>query len=87
MTTLQIVEAKQGILIEEQLLQSAGLGSHLQIIVQAGEIRIVTAHIPAPAIASEKGWKVFRSLGNNARKGKLPNAAMEHDRYLYGKKH
>lgn len=86
MTTLQIVEAKQGILIEEQLLQSAGLGSHLQIIVQAGEIRIVTAHIPAPTITSEKGWKVFRALGNNARKGKLPNAAVDHDHYLYGKR-
>ncbi|MBI5054891.1 MAG: hypothetical protein HZC38_16620 [Chloroflexi bacterium] len=85
MTTPQIVEAKQGILIEEQLLQSAGLGNHLQIIVQAGEIRIVTANTPAPALSSEKGWKVFRALGNNPGKGKLPNAAVDHDRYLYGK--
>ena len=59
MTTLQIVEAKQGILIEEQLLQSAGLGSHLQIIVQAGEIRIVTAHIPAPQSLPKKGGRFF----------------------------
>jgi len=85
MTTLQIVEAKQGILIEEQLLQSAGLGSQLQIIVQAGEIRIVTAQTLAPTISSEKGWKVFRALGNNLPKGKLSNAAIEHDRHLYGK--
>jgi hypothetical protein len=55
--------------------------------VQAGEIRIVTANTPAPAISSEKGWKVFRSLGKDARRGNLPDAALQHDRYLYGKKH
>jgi hypothetical protein len=34
---------------------------------------------------SPKGWEVFRSLGYDAQPGRLPNAAVQHDRYLYGK--
>jgi len=34
---------------------------------------------------SPKGWEVFRSLGRDAQPGRLPNAAVEHDRYLYEK--
>lgn len=34
--------------------------------------------------SSEEGWRVFRTLEKNAIEGKLPNASVEHDRYLYG---
>jgi hypothetical protein len=34
---------------------------------------------------SPRGWEVLRSLGHDAQPGRLPNAAVEHDRYLYGK--
>jgi hypothetical protein len=34
---------------------------------------------------SPKGWEVFRFLGRDAQPGRLPNAAVEHDRYLYEK--
>jgi hypothetical protein len=62
------------------------LGSQLQVTVQSGEIRIVAAPTKIESqTPSEKGWSIFRSLGRNARAGKLQNAAVEHDRYLYGK--
>jgi hypothetical protein len=86
MSNKQMIEVQQGVWIEKRWLQSAGLGSHLQVIVQPGEIRIVAAPPEMEAQnVSEKGRNVFRSLGNNAPGGKLQNAAVEHDRYLYGK--
>jgi len=86
MSTKQVLEVQQGIWIDEQWLQSAGLGSRLQVIVQSGEIRILSAPTKiASQTSSEKAWNVFRALGRNARIGKLPNAGVEHDRYLYGK--
>ncbi|MCI0617434.1 hypothetical protein L0244_31050 [bacterium] len=80
------MEVQQGIWIDEQWLKSAGLGSRLQVIVQSGEIRIAAA--PAnnvSPISSATAWSIFRSLGKNAKAGKLHNASVEHDRYLYGK--
>lgn len=32
---------------------------------------------------STEAWDLFRSMGRTAAKGKLKNAAEEHDRYLY----
>ncbi len=86
MAATQTLEVQQGIWIGEQWLKSAGLGARLQVTVQSGEIRIASA--PAkitPSISSAMAWNIFRSLGKNAKAGKLPNAAVEHDRYLYGK--
>lgn len=81
------LEVQQGIWIDERWLQSAGLGSRLQVFVLSGEIRIVTAPAEkAPQNPIEEGWAVFRSLGKNAPFGKLANVSKEHDRYLYGKK-
>ena len=87
MSNTKMLKVQQGIWIDEQWLQSAGLGSSLKVVVQSGEIRIVAA---APKAAeskssSERGWEVFRSLGKNASAGKLKNAGVEHDKYLYGK--
>jgi hypothetical protein len=87
MSTTQVLEVQQGIWIDEQWLQSAGLGSHLQVIVQSGEIRIIAAPTKIESqTPSMKGWSVFHSLGKNARVGKLQNAGVEHDHYLYGKR-
>ena len=84
--TDQILEVRKGIWIDERWLRNAGLGSHLQVVVQPGEIRILTAPTETqPAEPSGRGWDVFRSLGCDAQPGRLPNAAVEHDRYLYGK--
>ena len=33
----------------------------------------------------QKGWEVFKRLGQDAIGGKLPDASTQHDLYLYGK--
>ncbi len=82
----QTLEVQQGLWIAEQWLQSAGLGHHVQVLVERGEIRIIAAIPEAEATNdSEEGWNVFRTLGNDAPVGKLSDASINHDRYLYGK--
>lgn len=86
MSDTQTLEVQHGIWIGEQWLKSAGLGTRLQVTVQAGEIRIASASAKiVPSTSSAMAWSIFRSLGKNAKAGKLQNAAVEHDRYLYGK--
>lgn len=71
----QNLEIQQGIWIERRLLQDAGLGSRLQVIVQPGEIRILAA--PAKADQSEsveelwteEAREAWRSLGSDAQAG------------------
>ncbi len=86
-TRARVLEIQQGIWIEEELLRNAGLGQHLQVVVRPGEIRIssLSAKTEGPGPAAD-GWDIFRSLGQDAPSGRLSNAAIEHDRYLYGKK-
>jgi hypothetical protein len=59
--------------------------TRLQVVVQPGEIRILPVPDEAERQESLKGWEVFRSLGHDAEPGRLPNAAVEHDRHLYEK--
>ena len=35
--------------------------------------------------SEQKGWEVFRLLGQDAIGGKLSDASTKHDKYLYGK--
>jgi len=81
----EVLEVQQGIWIDEQWIHNARLGARLQVVVQPGEIRILPVADEAERRESPKGWEVFRSLGRDAQPGRLPNAAAEHDRYLYGK--
>jgi hypothetical protein len=86
MSESRVVQVQQGIWIDEQWIQSAGLGAQLRIIVQPGEIRVLGLPTEMKeGEVPEKGWDVFRSLGHDALPGRLPNAAIDHDRYLYGK--
>ncbi|OIN96805.1 MAG: hypothetical protein AUJ21_01300 [Anaerolineae bacterium CG1_02_58_13] len=87
MSEARVLEIQQGIWIEEKWLQNAGLGQRLQVVVKPGEIRILSlpAETDVPGSAAD-GWTIFRSLGQDASRGRLSNAAVEHDRYLYGKK-
>jgi len=82
----QEIEVQQGIWIKAQWIRDAGLGTHLRVMVQPGEIRVLAM---PPQVEeqepSQEGWNVFRSLGCDAQPGRLSNAAIEHDRYLYGK--
>ena len=88
----KILQVRQGIWIDEQLLRSAGVGEQCQVLVQPGEIRILPLAIglesATPDVelsdATRAAWQVFRSLGRNAPQGKLPNTSTDHDRYLYG---
>ena len=83
----QTLEVQQGIWISEQWIRRAGLGARLRVLVLPGEIRILSAPVKVGQRAvSARGWDVFRSMGRDAPPGQLPNAAVEHDRYLYGKK-
>jgi hypothetical protein len=81
----QVLEVQKGIWIDEQWIRDAGLGAYLQVIVQPGEIRILPVSAEAEERELSKGWEIFRSLGYDAQSGQLSNAAVEHDRYLYGK--
>jgi hypothetical protein len=85
MANQEVLEVQQGIWIDEQWIRNAGLGTRLQVIVRPGEIRILPVRDESERQESSKGWEVFRSLGRDAQPGRLPNAAVEHDRYLYGK--
>lgn len=82
----ELIAVQQGVWIHERWLRDAGLGQRLQVEVQPGEIRIRPAPQEAmPEAPSEAAWEVFRSLGRDAKPGRLKEAAAEHDRYLYGK--
>jgi hypothetical protein len=85
MADQKVLEVQQGIWIDEQWIRNAGLGTRLQVVVRPGEIRILPVRDEAEQPESPKGWEIFRSLGYDAQSGRLPNAAVEHDRYLYGK--
>ena len=86
MAEYQILDIQHGIWLDVGWLEKAGLGSHIQVIVQPGEIRILSGSPDAVAPEkSEDGWDVFLSLEAGALPGKLPNASTNHDRYLYAR--
>ena len=81
----EVLEVQRGIWINERWVRDAGLGTRLQVVVQPGEIRILPMPNETEKEVSARGWEVFLSLGRTAQPGQLSNAAVEHDRYLYGK--
>jgi len=86
MSEQRIMEIQQGVWIDERWLQDAGLGSHVRVVVQPGEIRIVA--VPEEAVPSEDStaWNAFQSLGESPNHGRLRESATDHDKYLYSKK-
>jgi hypothetical protein len=88
MQEIQIKRVRQGVWIDNEWLQKAGLGDRLEIELKENEILIRSADkVGNPnAASSESGWDVFRKLGDDAVDGYLENASENHDRYLYGKK-
>ena len=72
MANRQLLDVQQGIWIDKQWLQQAGLDGHLQIVVQQGEIRILAAPEEVKQLDSpEETWteearEAFRSLGRDA---------------------
>ena len=86
MQTVHELEIRQGIWFDGEWLKEAGLGHHVQIIMQSGEIRIHgISEQENSGHVSTRGWDTFRQLGNEAPIGTLNNASENHDSYLYGK--
>jgi hypothetical protein len=81
----QELEVRQGIWIDKEWLRNAGFGSRLHVLVQLGEIRILPGTGATRQVGSTTGRDIFRTLGDDATTGQLADAAVEHDRYLYGK--
>lgn len=81
----QEIEVRQGIWIDREWLKNAGLGGWLHVVVQPGEIRILPGKGSTEQAGTTLGWDIFGTLGDDAAPGQLPDAAVKHDRYLYGK--
>ena len=85
---LQLVEAIEQItktlsLEEKKLLVEKLNKSLLTESKQPDRENIITPTEPSsPKL--EQGWDAFLTLGQIAVSGKLDNAAIEHDKYLYG---
>lgn len=87
-TSSQILEVERGVWISEQWLREAGLGPRIRVTVRPREIQILDLLLETLAgqeQPSERGWQMLRALGADAEPGRLPNAATDHDRYLYAK--
>lgn len=67
------------IVLGKSLLDQAGIGEEIEIIIQEGVILIL------PAVKS-KGWEILESLGEDATEGVLENPSEQHDNYIYGGK-
>ncbi len=85
---LQLVEAivqiSQTLSPEEQQLLIRELnGLLLGEPKQQDKASVIDQSTKASPPSSEQGWNAFLTLGQIAVLGKLDNAAIEHDRYLY----
>jgi len=86
MSEEQTLQVQQGIWIDVEWLRQTGLGSSYRIEVLPGEIRILDlGAADERGTPSEDDWRILKHMGRDAAPGRLPNAAEEHDRYLYGK--
>ena len=84
MADQHVLEVRQGIWIDGQWIDDAGLGSRLEVVVMPGEIRLLPVHCEVEHKEPVQGWDTFRSLGDDASPGRLTNAAANHNQYLYG---
>lgn len=85
MTQTQEIELQQGLWIQQQWLIEAGLDDKVQIVIQEGEIRIISAAQSAHKKKQEAGWDVFLSLEKDAPTGDVKDVSTNHDNYLYQK--
>jgi hypothetical protein len=49
-------------------------------------IQLLTALRTPAAEQAEDAWEAFAQLGQNPEPGRLPEASVRHDEYLYGKR-
>lgn len=66
-----------GVVIENSLLNEAGIRNETDIIVHNGAIFILP-------VVKESDWNLLTRFGTDAEEGKLKNPSINHDLYLYG---
>ncbi|MFN7948482.1 MAG: hypothetical protein U0Z53_24230 [Blastocatellia bacterium] len=87
MSEQSVIEVQQGIWINAEWLRQAGLGLRYRVVIEPGEIRIVDASFDSAQKQPTEAQRDFlRALGRDAQPGGLPNAAEDHDQYLYSRK-
>ena len=64
--------------LPDEIMGKLDLVSHNKVKVT------ITLDIPQ-ASDEKKGWDIFKLLGRDAADGKLTNASVNHDKYIYGK--
>lgn len=79
MTRLIKQNVSNRIVLGKSIIDQAGLGAEIEILVQEGAILILPSVKP-------KGWEVWETLGKDATEGILDNPSERHNHYLYGEK-
>jgi hypothetical protein len=64
------------IVLGKSIINQAGLGKEVEILVQDGAIFIL------PSVKT-KGWQVWEKLGSDAVEGALDNPSEKHNHYVY----
>ena len=64
MTQTQEIELQQGLWIQQQWLIEAGLDDKVQIVIQEGEIRIISASQSSLTISTASSSPLSRIVGN-----------------------
>ena len=79
MTKLIKQKVSNRIVLGKSIINQAGLGAEIEILVQEGAILILPSVKP-------KGWEVWESLGKDVAEGILDNPSERHNHYLHGEK-
>ena len=64
--------------IPEEIRQTLAASPHAQI-------QITIKLLQSDEERQQEAWEVFRRMGQDAKPGRLQDASIHHDRYLYGK--
>ena len=79
MTKLIKQKVSNRIVLGKSIINQAGLGAEVEILIQNGAILILSS-------VKSKGWEIWAAIGNDAGEGVLDNPSERHDHYIYGEK-
>jgi hypothetical protein len=82
----KVIEYMGEMLPDGHLSVSEELRHALELAPDA-QLQVTVAILQPDIDQSQEAWEVFRRLGQDAQPGCLPDAASQHDQYLYGKDH
>jgi hypothetical protein len=80
----KVIEYVGEILPDGHLSVSEELRHALELVPNA-PLQVTVMVLQPDVEQSQEAWEVFRHLGQEATPGCLPDAAAQHDQYLYGK--